>query len=134
MFYLYHNFVSVKELQIYFQAWIRAQIAKCSWSCASLRPPKFIWNKIHLTSPKHHFAWILPNMSQYFPNHCIFFFPSWIGPDILMNNLEDGIIFLIWEPGFCLIFILSKKKKKGFQPGDLLKMISSLNTEAQKLN
>ena len=42
-----------------------------------------------------------------------------IGPDILMNVLEDYIIFLVWA-AWILIFILSKNK--GFQSGALLKM------------
>ena len=45
-----------------------------------------------------------------------------IAPDILMNVLEDYIIFLVWA-AWVLIFILSKNK--GFQSGALLKMTIS---------
>ena len=45
-----------------------------------------------------------------------------IGPDILMNVLEDYIIFLVWA-AWVLFFILSKNKV--FQSGSLLKIPTS---------
>ena len=47
------------------------------------------------------------------------FFTFRTDPDILMNVLEDLIIFVVWE-AWVLIFILSKNK--GFQSGALLKL------------
>ena len=32
--------------------------------------------------------------------------------DFLINVAKDCIKFLIWQPGFCLIFMFSKEKKK----------------------
>ena len=49
---------------------------------------------------------------------CIFF-TTRIGPDILMNVIENCIIFFVRQLEFCLIFILSKNK--GIQYGALLK-------------
>ena len=52
-----------------------------------------------------------------------FSFTPGICPDILMNVVEDCIIFLTGQLGLCLIFILSKNK--GFPSGPLLKMYPS---------
>ena len=67
---------------------------------------------------------VKPNASQYaimFFQSLIneIFFTSGIGLDILVNVLDDCIVFLIWA-AWILIFILSKKKD--FQSGSLLKM------------
>ena len=51
------------------------------------------------------------------------FFTSAIGPDFLMNVLEDCIIFLLWAVWVCLIFILIKNK--AFQSGASLKILTS---------
>ena len=75
-----------------------------------LRPYNCIWKKPNLFTD-----YLLYSDSS---QHAIFsqsminagFFTSGIDPDILMNELKDCVIFLIWQPGFCLIFILSKKR------------------------
>ena len=62
----------------------------------SPRPPVvFGTNQTCLSTPV--FARILPNM-QYFPNHWSIqiLFISGIGPDTLMNVLEQWNMFLIW--------------------------------------
>ena len=58
------------------------------------------------------------------------FFTSGIGPDILMNVLEDCIVFLIWQPKVSSIFILSKNKD--LQSGALLKMPASLSPSMEE--
>ena len=50
------------------------------------------------------------------------FLTSGIGPDILKKCLKITLYSLFGQPGFCLIFILSKNK--GFQSVALLKIPS----------
>ena len=80
-------------------------------------PTVFGTNLICLAMPR--FARIFSNMQKYFPNHWSIqiFFISGIGPDILMNMLEDCIVFFKWEVWvlfnfylklFILIFILCR--------------------------
>ena len=61
------------------------------------RPPTvFGTNLTYL--PMHRFAQILYSIQKYFPIHWLIhiFFTCGIGPDILMNMLQDYIVFLIW--------------------------------------
>ena len=59
-------------------------------------PNKFRTN--HTCLPTPCFARTVLNMQQYFHNHrsLQIIFTSGIGPDILMNVLEDCIILLVW--------------------------------------
>ena len=89
--------------------------------CTS-RPPNCIWNKPNLFAN----ASFCTNSFQYakiFSQPLInpdFFFTSGIGPDTLMNVLEDCIVSLFEQSEFCLIFILSKNND--FQFGASLKI------------
>ena len=69
-----------------------------------------IWNKTYFPMPC--FAWVLPNM-KYFPNHrsLQIFFTSAIGPDILMNVLEDYIILLLWTAWVLFDFYREQKQR-----------------------
>ena len=110
--YLYKTFVSAIVLQILFPSLNEGKNCNIFLGLQLPLNPRtptvFGTNQTCLSTPC--FAHIFPTI-QYFPNHWLMhiFLTSGINLDIVMNMLEDCIIFLIWA-AWVLIFISSKNK------------------------
>lgn len=109
--YFYNNFVSVQVPEIMFPNLNQSNSCKIFLGWHKPRLRKFGIN--HTCSSTPYFARILPNMQKYFPNHWLIqiSLTCEIGSDILMNLLEDCIVFFIWVTWFFLFkFYLTQKQ------------------------
>ena len=91
---------------------MKENIAESSWGCPPPGPPNYMWKKPNLLAyVRCALLGFLPTCKHIFPiiDQSRFFSTSGIGPDILMNVLEDCIVFLNWVAWFCLTFILKAK-------------------------
>ena len=91
---------------------MRVKIANFSWCGTDPQtpspPPPNTFRTNHTCLPTPCLARTVLNMEQYFHNHRSMqnFFTSGIGPDILMNVLEDCIILLVWTAWVLFSFYL----------------------------
>ena len=105
---------------------MKVNIARFFWSCTNPRLYNCICNKPHLFV----YAWLFSDSFLYamiFYQSLIDadFFTSEIGPDILMNVLEDCIIFLIWTA--CVLLSFSLKQEQVFLVYSLTKNTSFIS-------
>ena len=119
--YLYSNLVSFCVLRIPFPNLNESNTSQIFMRWYRHSDPQINLETNHTCSSTSRFARTVLNMQQYFHNHWSMHIFLLLGEALIFwwMHLKIALYSLFRQPGFCLIFILSKNK--GFQSGTLLK-------------